>query len=200
MIIINLDKKKQIISKYNSTSKIYDKRYLKIQYEKFEILLKDFRLDEKIILDAGCGTGLLFEYLIKVLIQEKYLVFSYIAVDISWKMINRFYSKLKNFKNNTLHQQIHLIISDIENLPLRNNVFHSIFAPTSLQNLPSMQKGIQEIISAAKNQADFKLTILKKKLDIEKLNKYLEPKIKNLEFINIINIEDIIIQGFVNKN
>ncbi|MFX1590929.1 MAG: hypothetical protein ACFFC1_22570, partial [Promethearchaeota archaeon] len=62
----NYDKKKEIISKYNSTATFYDKRYRKIQEEKYRIILSDFLLEKnKIVLDAGCGSGLLFEFIVK---------------------------------------------------------------------------------------------------------------------------------------
>ena len=57
------DKKKIIIEKYNSTSSFYDDRYRKIQNEKFELHFKNTNFNCKTLLDAGCGTGLLFEYI-----------------------------------------------------------------------------------------------------------------------------------------
>ncbi len=55
------EKKKYIIAKYNSTSSFYDDRYRKIQNEKFEQHFKNTNFNCKTLLDAGCGTGLLFE-------------------------------------------------------------------------------------------------------------------------------------------
>jgi ubiquinone/menaquinone biosynthesis C-methylase UbiE len=196
VIIIPLDKKKEIIKKYNSTSHFYDKRYTQIQYEKFEIILNSFKFSEKILLDAGCGTGLLLQYIIQFLKTDD---FSYVATDISLKMLKIFSSKVKEISKKKFQRRLNLILSDLENLPFRNNVFHSVFAPTSLQNLPSIQNGIEEIIRTAKNNADLKLTILKKKLDIEKLKPFLKPKVVKLEILNLNNVEDVIIQGIVNK-
>ena len=196
MIIIPLDKKKEIIKKYNSTSHFYDKRYTEIQYEKFEIILNSFDLNDKKLLDAGCGTGLLLDYILQ---YQKNKNFYYVATDISLNMLKIFYRKLLKMDNKWLERKINLILSDLENLPFRNNVFHSVFAPTSLQNLPSIQKGITELIRTAKNKAELKLTILKKKLDSEELEKILKPIIEKLEIFNINNIEDIVVQGIVNK-
>ena len=58
----NKNKKKNIIKKYNASSHFYDKRYKKIQKEKYEILLKNYQAHGKLILDLGCGTGLSFEW------------------------------------------------------------------------------------------------------------------------------------------
>ncbi len=194
MIIINSDKKKEIISKYNSTSQFYDKRYSKIQYEKYEIILKNFDFKSKVILDAGCGTGLLFFSLFL-----KNEIFYYVATDISLKMLKIFHLKLIELSNKKFQRRLNLILSDLENLPFRNSIFHSVFAPTSLQNLPSIQKGIEEIIKVAKKNADLKLTILKKKLDLNKLKSFLKSRINILEIFNINTIEDVIIQGKVMK-
>jgi ubiquinone/menaquinone biosynthesis C-methylase UbiE len=199
VISITSDEKRQIIDKYNATSHFYDKRYSKIQNEKFEIILKNYSNEDKIILDAGCGTGLLLEFILNHGYTKDFKFFSYVATDISWEMLKIFDSKLKNLIDTSFKNKINLILSDLENLPFRRERFHSIFAPTSLQNLPSIQKGITEMFKVAKDNAELKLTILKKKLDLEKLLTLLKSKIDLLEVLQKDNIEDVIIQGKVKK-
>ncbi|MFX1419581.1 MAG: hypothetical protein ACFE9N_11735 [Promethearchaeota archaeon] len=67
----NYYKKKKIIEKYNSTSYFYDRRYKLIQEEKYEIVLKNYKMDGKIILDLGSGTGLFYEYYRKTIFDKK---------------------------------------------------------------------------------------------------------------------------------
>ncbi len=193
----NSDKKKEIINKYNSTSHFYDKRYSQIQSKKYDQILKNYVLDRKIILDAGCGTGLLFEYTIDLFKQEKRIFYSYIANDISWNMLMEFKSKLVNLKKQL---EVNLILSDLENLPFRKNTFHSIFSATAFQNLPNILNGVKESLRVVKSNGDIILSILKKKINLEELLSYLEPFVKEIIIIKIDTIEDIIIKGKLLKD
>jgi len=194
-------KKRKIMESYNSSSHIYDKRYRKIQYEKFALILKDFTLASKIILDGGCGTGLLFEFILE---NKKEIIpnyfFSFVGVDISSKMIEKFKKKLLN-KNFVISQNIHLIVADLENLPFRSNIFNSVISLTSYQNLPNLKKGLNESIRVVSDYASFRISILKKKLD---KNTFLEIIKKNFQGIEIIGekrkgLEDLIIKASLIK-
>ncbi|MFX0026632.1 MAG: class I SAM-dependent methyltransferase [Candidatus Hermodarchaeota archaeon] len=194
----NYDKKKEIISKYDSTSTFYDKRYRKIQEEKYSIILSDFLQEKnKIILDAGCGSGLLFEFIVKKFKINHLKYLNYIGIEISLNMLKIFAEKCRNLSNNL---NINLILSDIEHLPFRDNRIDRIYSITSLQNLPNIYKGIMEIIRVAGHMANLKFSILKKNLDLDSLISFLNPKLINLKIKNIESIEDIIIQGKLIKN
>ena len=80
---------------YDKTSKFYNPRYRKIQFDKYNIALNDQLLDGD-ILDLGSGTGLLAEFLGKRIHQ----------VDISKGML--------------LLGKGRRVQADIENLPLQN--------------------------------------------------------------------------------
>ncbi|MFW9945233.1 MAG: class I SAM-dependent methyltransferase [Candidatus Odinarchaeota archaeon] len=194
----NYDKKKEILSKYNSTSIFYDKRYRKIQEEKYKLILSDFLQEKnKIILDAGCGSGLLFEFIVKKfeINQIKYL--KYIGIEISLNMLKLFAEKCKNLNNNL---NVNLILSDIDHLPFRDNRINIIYSITSLQNLPNIYTGIIEILRVSGHMANLKFSILKKRLDLDSLISFLNSKLINLKIKNIESIEDIIIQGKLMKN
>jgi len=194
----NKNKKKGIIEKYNSSSDFYDIRYKAIQEEKYEIILKTYVANGNIILDMGCGTGLFFEYITKSIKKQGERKGNYVALDISWNMLLRFKSKVINY--NHKKYALNLILSDIEHLPFRENIFNSIFSLTSFQNLPNIKIGIAESFRVSKNNADYKFSILKKKIELEMLLKILKPNIKEIEVIKKENLEDIIIQGKVSKN
>lgn len=191
----NLEKKSnhksEIITKYNSSSPFYDNRYRKIQESKYQIILKNQDLNEKLILDLGSGTGLLIEYLNMKNYNISNLDF-YVALDISWNMLLEFKSKFD--KINPLNN-LSLVLSDIENLPFRENKFSLIFSITSFQNLPNMNEAIIETLRVSKNDADFTFSILKKKLNSEMLLNFLKP-FTDIEEVLIRNdLEDVIIKG-----
>ena len=191
------EKKKNIIAKYNSTASFYDDRYRKIQKEKYKILFRNCNLNYKTILDAGCGTGLLFEHVFNLNIDNLKKKVKYIGIDISWKMLMNFCDKSKKIKD---IEDINLILGDIENLPLRQDSFNVIFSITSLQNLPVIKKGLGELIRVGRKNSLLKLSILRKQLKVDDLIAYLKTHTIDLKTEFLKNIEDVIIQGSLNKN
>ncbi|MBY9020099.1 MAG: class I SAM-dependent methyltransferase [Candidatus Lokiarchaeota archaeon] len=189
-------KKKNIIAKYNSTSGIYDKRYRNIQYSKFKLLLGDFKFINRIILDAGCGTGLLLEFFLKSNLNKHKRKPFYIGLDISWKMLKQFLYKInkeEGFKN------VNLILGDIENLPFRDEKIHSLFAVTSLQNLFDIQRGLREILRIGQQGASLNLSILGKNVNFKKIYSYLKTELVDLNLKRLENVEDVFIQGIILK-
>ena len=191
------EKKKNIIAKYNSTASFYDDRYRKIQKEKYKILFRNCNLNYKTILDAGCGTGLLIEHVLNLNIDNLKKKVKYIGIDISWKMLMNFCDKSKKIKD---IEDINLILGDIENLPLRQDSFNVIFSITSLQNLPVIKKGLGELIRVGRKNSLLKLSILRKQLKVDDLIAYLKTHTIDLKTEFLKNIEDVIIQGSLNKN
>ncbi len=192
------DKKQEIIRKYDSTSHFYDERYSKIQFEKYQMIFGDFSFEDKILLDAGCGTGLFFDFFHERAKNNLDKQYHFLGVDISWNMLKKFLSKLKNRENN-ITSQINIVLSDLENLPFRENIFHAQFALTSLQNLPNMFKGIDELFRVSRNFSDVKISILKKKIELDALLKHVKPNVKNLEIIERDNLEDVVISFNLHK-
>ncbi len=186
------EKKKNIIAKYNSTSTFYDDRYRNIQNSKFILLLKNFKFDNKILLDAGCGTGLLFEFFLRNYQQIFNRKLRYVGLDISWKMLKRFLYK-KNKRPGI--KRVNLILGDIENLPFREEKIHQIFAVTSFQNLHDIEKGLREIIRVGQQGTSLNLSILRKNLNLNNIYSYLKSETADLNLIKLENVEDIIIQG-----
>jgi len=191
------NKKRKIIESYDSSSYFYDERYGKIQERKYEILLNNYNLIQKTILDAGCGTGLLLDYINKKNLDKEYLRFNYVALDISWNMLLKF--KLK-FDKLGYKYNFSLILCDIENLPFRKSVFDLFISFTSFQNLPHIQKGFTESFKVCKNNADFRFSILKKKIDIKSLKDMIKLNVKEYIIVNKQDLEDFIIIGKVLHN
>ena len=186
------EKKKNIIAKYNSTSSFYDDRYRNIQNLKFKLLLKNFKFDNKIILDAGCGTGLLFEFFPRSDQQIYKRKLRYIGLDISWKMLKQFLYKINKV---TSIKHVNLILGDIENLPFREEKIHQIFAVTSFQNLHDIEKGLRELIRVGQQGTSLNLSILEKNLNLDNIYSYLKSETADLNLIRLEKVEDVIIQG-----
>lgn len=75
-----------LLKKYSRGYEILDWESLDSQVKRFEVLTKNVELSGKKLLDVGCGTGDLFDYLKK---QE--LDVNYYGIDILPKMITRAY-------------------------------------------------------------------------------------------------------------
>ena len=191
------DKKKIIIEKYNSTSSFYDERYRRIQNEKFSLQLSNINLKYTTLLDAGCGTGLLLEFVSNSQDENFHKDVHYIGLDISWKMLQEFVKKLKkrNYCGN-----ISLLLGDIENLPFREGVFNLILSFTSLQNLQALNKGLKELIRVGETNTILKLSILKKQLELEEMTDFLDSHTINLKANILKDLEDVFIEGNLKKD
>ncbi|MFX1594687.1 MAG: class I SAM-dependent methyltransferase, partial [Promethearchaeota archaeon] len=108
-------------------------------------------------------------------------------------MLLKFQSKF--IISECLKRTPNLLLSDIEYLPFRDNVFSSIFSITSFQNLPQLEKGINESFRVSKSNADFRFSTLKKNLNLKSLFKILNTKITSLKTIETEDLEDIILEG-----
>lgn len=122
---------------YDSTAPFYNRRYGDIQRVKYQIMI-DLPV-EGTVLDIGCGTGLLYDFLGEA---------EYVGVDISFEMLRqgRFTRK---------------VLADCEALPFGDAVFDRVFSFTVLQNLPSHAM-ISEAYRVLKYGGIFVLTVLKK--------------------------------------
>ncbi|MBY9005455.1 MAG: methyltransferase domain-containing protein [Candidatus Lokiarchaeota archaeon] len=197
---LGYSKKKKIIDKYNSTSHFYDERYRNIQKMKYIYISNLFYPSNKTILDAGCGTGLFFSFIIENFKEKRSDpgTFYYVGVDISIEMLYKFQTKInKNHMN--YKKRIGLILADLEFLPFRNNTFNTLFSLTSYQNLLNIKDGINESIRTLENDAKLRISILKKKIRIEEIESFMKNYIDDLEIISDDSVEDVIFFGTIRK-
>lgn len=150
------------IHHYDRQAAIYDVQYSGEQKSKIEDILKNIELNtNEQILDLGCGTGFLFQY-----IPQK--VEFFVGVDISLNALKEAKKRIKNMFN------IALIRADADNTPFSDSTFDKIFAITVLQNMPKPVKTISEMIRVGKQEAIFAVTGLKKKYTQKSFVKTLE--------------------------
>ncbi|MBS7616047.1 class I SAM-dependent methyltransferase [Candidatus Bathyarchaeota archaeon] len=166
------NQKRGTMQHYNLTARTYDVQYAEEQKAKFETALEKMEIYENsTILDCGCGTGLLFEY-----VAEK--AATVVGLDVSRKLLDKAKNRASQFSN------VHLILADADHMPFKNEVFSHVFAVTVIQNMPNPEKTLVEIKRVASGSAFIVVTGLKKKFSKEALESVLR-KIK----LNVIEIK-----------
>ena len=167
------DGKRNIRDRYDDLGgRVYDLRYTEEQRLKYELLLTKVRVKpDDIVLDNGCGTGLLFEYV------TTYIV----GLDVSVKLLTKAKDRAKDV--------VQLVNGDSENLPFRPRVFHSVMSFTVLQNASSPERMLREMDSARRGDGGLVVSILKKALSKQE---FIELFIKsNLKIKKVVDTEDI---------
>jgi malonyl-CoA O-methyltransferase len=149
------ESKREVKQRYDSTAHIYDRRYAEEQTAKIKAALESANVQKpSVILDAGCGTGLLFNHFAK---RAEVLV----GLDISRRILMQAKKRERQLSN------AHLICADADNMPLKDDVFDYVFAVTLIQNTPEPFKTLNEIKRVAKTDAVVVITGLKKKFTLE---------------------------------
>lgn len=166
------DKKRRIMRRYDLTAQIYDMRYADEQTAKIKAALKNVDIRQgSLVLDVGCGTGLLFDY-----VAEK--AETLVGIDIARQILLQAKKRAKNLNN------VNLIWADVDHMPLRENVFSHVFAFTLIQNTPNPVKSLEEIKRVAKENAAIVVTGLKKVFTLKKFSQIMQSvglKINALE-------------------
>jgi len=140
---------------YDLIAKSYDGLYDEEQRMKIEVALEKVELTaESLILDCGCGTGLLFEY---VASKAKMVV----GLDISRGILKEAEKRARKFGN------VHLILADADHTPFKDGVFSHVFAVTLLQNMPNPEETLAEVMRVAGKKAFIVVTGLKKNFSLE---------------------------------
>jgi len=143
-------KKRQTMRHYNQSAKVYDTLYCEEQEAKIKTALTELNLKkENLILDAGCGTGLLFPRITK---KVKLVV----GIDISTRILKEAKKRVKEYSNAAV------ITADTDYTPFPNDTFDTIFAITLLQNTPKPHQTLKEMKRVTKQNAPIVATGLKK--------------------------------------
>jgi ubiquinone/menaquinone biosynthesis C-methylase UbiE len=119
--------------RYNSTAYLYDARYADEQNVKYDFIPQDFPSGfGRLVLDLGCGTGLLLP---KIMNRGGEIV----GLDISKEMLKRAHLFTDD------KASINLILADADHLPFRKCCIDTIFVMTLLQNMPDPRHMLNEI-------------------------------------------------------
>jgi ubiquinone/menaquinone biosynthesis C-methylase UbiE len=123
-------------SDYNKTAIHYNARYQNTQFEKYEIMLAKLKLAGK-ILDLGCGTGLLSEFLRRD---------DLIGCDSSKEML-----KIRGSGD----------LCAIEKLPYKKDGFDWVLSFSVLMNSQDPEKALKEVKRILKKDGTFICTFLR---------------------------------------
>jgi ubiquinone/menaquinone biosynthesis C-methylase UbiE len=168
-------KKRRVMICYDTTASIYDRRYAEEQAAKVEAALKNVRIEkEGLILDVGCGTGILFDH-----VADE--ADGIIGLDFSKKCLLQAKERIRNRQL----RNVQLILADADNMPFHNEVFNRVFAMTILQNMPSPVETLAEIKRVSRNDAFFVVSGLKRIFS----KKGFERLLKNSQ-LNTLMLED----------
>ena len=166
--------------RYDLTAHIYDMQYAEEQAAKIEAAIKSINIKKYgLVLDAGCGTGLLFSY-----VADKSE--TTVGIDISRKILLQAKKRAENFPN------VLLIWADADHMPLKEKVFSHVFAITLIQNTPNPIKTLNEIKRVAKEDAVIVVTGLKKTFSLEGFEKLLQEAT-----LKIVALQDEGLQCYV---
>jgi ubiquinone/menaquinone biosynthesis C-methylase UbiE len=156
------NRKRETIRHYNRIARIYDRQYAEEQEAKIDAIPPHLCLNEKsLVLDIGCGTGILFPNI-------AHKVQSITGVDASLRLLKKAKNRTKNFSN------IHLICADSDYLPSKESAFNVVFAITLLQNLPNPIATLKEVERISQNEAVVAVSALKKEFSREKITRLLK--------------------------
>lgn len=144
------NKKRDIIRRYDATAHIYDLRYEQEQTAKYDAALRSLeKRDLRLVLDVGCGTGLLFDHI-------KNKAEATIGLDISKKTLLKARGRVAALPN------VHVICADADFMPLKEHTFDHVFAVTLIQNSPNPAQTLNEISQVSKDDAVIVVTGLKR--------------------------------------
>ena len=131
---------------------LYDLRYTEEQKAKYELIIAE--LDQpNLLLDNGCGTGLLFPL----------LDYSIVGLDLSSKLLEK--AKERTDKSH------YLVHGDSEYLPFRDNVFDAEVSVTVIQNLSNSGKFLEESARVAKLGSTVIISSLKRVYSREEITR-----------------------------
>jgi len=159
--MIEWKKKRLTMRHYDHLAPVYDAQYYEEQEAKIKAALDGHILKkENFILDAGCGTGLLFP---NVADKVKLVV----GIDISKIILKTAKNRGKRLANAAV------VRADTDYIPFKNQVFDAVFAITLLQNLPNPQKTLNDMKRVTKQNATIVATGLKKAFSEKELKRLL---------------------------
>jgi len=155
-------KKRRIMRRYDQSAKVYDEQYREEQEAKNRVAMDNITLKKNsVVLDVGCGTGLLFAHVAE---KAKFTI----GTDISRGILKEAAKQAKQYDNAAL------VLTDADNMPFADKTFDAVFAITLLQNTPNPIATLNEIKRVSKSNATIAVSGPKKVFTEEEFSKMLK--------------------------
>lgn len=169
--------KRSIIRDYDASAPIYDARYSDEQMIKIGFVLGRAKPEAgSLILDAGCGTGMLF----RSLGAARRIV----GVDASLSMLREARKRAP--------EKADLILADIEALPIIDGCCDMAYSISVVQLIDDPKRGIEEVMRVLKEGGMAAISILRKS---QKIREVAEAYGEELQFIDSDSMKDAFIVG-----
>lgn len=136
--------KRRLMKEYDATAPAYDMRYREEQELKIGFILSRVRPRGGVVLDAGCGTGML----LRKIMQSSFAI----GIDMSIKMLEE--AKRKGCSD--------LILADLEALPLVEGCCKTVYSISVLQLLGDPTEAIGELMRVLEPGGEFAISLLGK--------------------------------------
>jgi ubiquinone/menaquinone biosynthesis C-methylase UbiE len=150
---------------------MYDARYAEEQEAKYRAALAEVK-PVGLVLDVGCGSGLLFS---RISSDAE----SVVGVDVSKGLLLEARGRAKTLNN------VNLVQADADNLPFKKEQFSTVSAFTVLQNMPKPLETLLEIRRTAREGAVVTVTGLKKTFSARSFGKLLRNA-----GLNVVSVKD----------
>lgn len=136
-------KSHRIREKYEATAQGYDELYRAEQYEKYFAALRRVPPSGR-VLDAGCGTGLLIEFLaLQGLLRY---VEEYVCLDYSGNMLRIAAGRARLY----CRGKCSIVEGNVESLPFRDKAFDTVYSFTVLDLVDSLERAVQELVRVSR--------------------------------------------------
>jgi len=164
--------KRRLMHRYNQSAHVYNAQYDEEQEAKIKIIMQSISLNQSsVVLDAGCGTGLLFGHLAG---RVEFIV----GTDVSNGLLQKARKKAPS-------DSVALIQADADNMPFPNGSFDAVFAVTLLQNMPYPKATLAEFKSVSKESALIAVTGLRKRFSQDDFVRLLEQADLRVEAVKL---------------
>ncbi len=156
------NRKRKVMRRYDHSASVYDVQYSEEQEAKIKAALDELKLEKSsLVLDVGCGTGLLFPHIA----EDADLL---VGLDFSLRILAQARKRAEK------HSSVAILRADADFLPFPDRTFNMVFAITLLQNMPDPLRGLYEIKRVAQSKAAVIVTGLKKEFSREEFAHLLE--------------------------
>jgi len=138
-----LGRGRRIRERYEATASGYDELYRAEQYEKYSVALKRVPPRGR-VLDAGCGTGLLAEYMRVAGYMDS--VDEYYCLDYSWEMLRIARWRLRHI----CPCKCHVLEANVMALPFHDGEFDVVYSFTVLDLVDDLDTAVDELVRVSR--------------------------------------------------